>query len=64
MAGDTAWGIHAGKTGDAATLFLKKNVVALPLGRRDPSSRVVDSSTYRPGSGDGLGSWRRLQWKV
>lgn len=25
----TVWGIHAGKTGDAETLFLKKNVVAL-----------------------------------
>lgn len=25
----TVWGIHAGKTGDAETLFLKKNVIAL-----------------------------------
>ncbi len=25
----TVWGIHAGRTGDAETLFLKKNVVAL-----------------------------------
>lgn len=25
----TVWGIHAGRTGDAETLFLKKNVIAL-----------------------------------
>ena len=25
----TLWGIHAGRTGDADTLFLKKNVIAL-----------------------------------
>jgi len=25
----TVWGIHAGRTGDADTLFLKENVVAL-----------------------------------
>ena len=25
----TLWGIHAGRTGDAETLFLKKNFVAL-----------------------------------
>lgn len=27
------WGIHAGKTGDADTRFLKKHCVALPLKR-------------------------------
>ena len=25
----TVWGIHAGRTGEADTLFLKKNVVAI-----------------------------------
>jgi restriction system protein len=25
----TVWGIHAGRTGDAYNLFMKKNVVAL-----------------------------------
>jgi restriction system protein len=25
----TVWGIHAGRTGDAYTLFLKKNVIAI-----------------------------------
>lgn len=29
MAEETVWGIHAGKTGDAETLFLKKSVVAI-----------------------------------
>ena len=29
MSEQTFWGIHAGKTGDADTLFLKKNFVAV-----------------------------------
>ncbi|MEP6934599.1 MAG: hypothetical protein ABI988_11730 [Nitrospirota bacterium] len=31
----TLWGIHAGKTGDADTLFLKKNCVAVGWLRMD-----------------------------
>jgi restriction system protein len=29
MSENTVWGIHAGRTGDADSLFLKKNFVAL-----------------------------------
>ena len=29
MSSQTLWGIHAGRTGDAHSLFLKKDVVAL-----------------------------------
>ena len=31
----TVWGIHAGRTGDADSLFLKKNVIALGAGMAD-----------------------------
>jgi restriction system protein len=29
MSSQTIWGIHAGKTGDAHSLFLNKNIVAI-----------------------------------
>ncbi len=38
----TVWGIHAGKTGDAETLFLKKNFVALGW------EKLGNPSTYKP----------------
>jgi restriction system protein len=38
----TIWGIHAGATGDAHTLFLKKKVVALGW------NKVGDLSTLAP----------------
>ena len=38
----TLWGIHAGKTGDAETLFLKKNYIALGW------SQMGDLSTLKP----------------
>jgi restriction system protein len=44
----TVWGIHAGKTGDAETLFFKKNVVALgweKLG--DPSTIKSDRESFK-----------------
>ncbi len=31
MSEKTVWGIHAGKTGDADSLFIKKNIVALRI---------------------------------
>lgn len=42
----TIWGIHAGKTGDADTLFLEHNVIALGW----------DQVTYLFGSADPLGA--------
>lgn len=43
MADQKVWGIHARKTGDADTLFLEKNVVALGWKRiPDPSKLPAD----------------------
>lgn len=44
----TVWGIHAGRTGDAYTLFMKKNVIAIgweKLG--DPSLIKPDRETFK-----------------
>jgi hypothetical protein len=49
------WGIHAGKTGDADRLFLKKYCVAVNqlwlAGRKLASQR---SGSYAPGHGERL----------
>jgi len=42
------WGIHAGKTGDAETLFLKKNVVALGWDKfGDPSAIKPERELFK-----------------
>lgn len=49
----TIWGIHAGKTGDAASLFLKKNCVALgwqAIG--DLKSLNPDREAFKPAVAD------------
>lgn len=44
----TVWGIHAGKTGDAETLFLKKNVIALGWDRMgDLSTIKADREAFK-----------------
>lgn len=44
----TVWGIHAGKTGDAYTLFLKKNVVAIGWDKiGDPSAIKADRESFK-----------------
>jgi len=37
----TVWGIHGGKTGDADTLFLKKNVIALGWSEAGDLSKCI-----------------------
>ena len=39
------WGIHAGKTGDADSLFLKKNCIAVGW------AKMGDLSTLKPDRG-------------
>jgi len=36
----TIWGIHAGKTGDANTLFLEKNLVAVGWAKVGDLSKI------------------------
>lgn len=44
----TVWGIHAGRTGDAYTLFLKKNVVAIGWDKiGDPSAIKPDRESFK-----------------
>lgn len=44
----TVWGIHAGKTGDAETLFFKKNVVALGWDKLgDPSGIKPERESFK-----------------
>jgi restriction system protein len=44
----TVWGIHAGRTGDAYTLFLKKNVVAIGWDKiGDPSVIKPDREAFK-----------------
>src|SRR6266540_1151725 len=44
----TIWGIHAGRTGDAHTLFLKKNVVALGWDKLgDLSKLIAERDAYK-----------------
>lgn len=44
----TVWGIHAGRTGDADTLFLKKNVVAIGWGAiGDLSKLKADRDAFK-----------------
>ena len=62
MGSQTIWGIHAGKTGDAHSLFLKSNVVALgftamgdlsaiPANREDFKAAVAAAyPTKKPGA--------------
>lgn len=39
----TVWGIHAGKTGDAESLFLNKNVIAIGWDKVDDLSKLKDN---------------------
>ncbi len=44
----TLWGIHAGKTGDAHTLFLKKKVVAIGWSKMpDLSTLNTDRDAFK-----------------
>ncbi len=43
----TIWGIHAGRTGDADALFLKKNVVALGWSEMGDLSRYKDREAFK-----------------
>ncbi len=44
----TVWGIHAGRTGDAYTLFLKKNVIAIGWDKiGDPSAIRPDREAFK-----------------
>jgi restriction system protein len=43
----TVWGIHAGRTGDADTLFLKKNVVALGWSNAGDLSLLRDREAFK-----------------
>jgi restriction system protein len=44
----TVWGIHAGRTGDADTLFLKKNVVAIGWDKLgDPSKIKPERDSFK-----------------
>jgi restriction system protein len=44
----TVWGIHAGRTGDAYTLFLKKNVIAIGWDKiGDPSAIKPDREAFK-----------------
>lgn len=44
----TVWGIHAGRTGDAYTLFLKKNVIAIGWDKiGDPSAIKPDRESFK-----------------
>lgn len=44
----TVWGIHAGRTGDAYALFLKKNVVAIGWDKiGDPSAIKSDRESFK-----------------
>jgi restriction system protein len=53
MADVTIWGIHAGRTGDADTLFLKKNFIAIgwalvgDLGKLKPSREAFKAAVAR-----------------
>lgn len=39
----TVWGIHAGKTGDAESIFLKKNVIAIGWDKMEDLSKLIDN---------------------
>ena len=43
----TLWGIHAGKTGDADTLFLKKNCVALGWAKMGNLSPLKNRDSFK-----------------
>jgi hypothetical protein len=43
----TFWGIHAGKTGDAETLFEKKNVVAIGWEKMGDLSRFKTREDFK-----------------
>jgi restriction system protein len=44
----TVWGIHAGRTGDAYTLFIKKNVIAIGWDKiGDPSSIKPERESFK-----------------
>src|ERR1035441_8278098 len=43
----TLWGIHAGKTGDADTLFLKKKCVALGWAKMGNLSSLKDRDAFK-----------------
>ena len=43
----TFWGIHAGKTGDAETLFEKKNVVAIGWEKMGDLSRLKTREAFK-----------------
>jgi restriction system protein len=48
------WGIHAGRTGDADSLFLKKNCVAVGW------TKMGDLSALKPTAMPSRRGWRRL----
>ncbi len=58
MSEKTVWGIHAGKTGDADSLFIKKNFVALGwLEMKDIGKLPADREAFKQrvqGNGDGF----------
>jgi restriction system protein len=43
----TLWGIHAGKTGDADTLFLKKKYVALGWAKMGDLGSLKDRDAFK-----------------
>jgi restriction system protein len=55
MSEATIWGLHAGRTGDADALFLKKNLIAVgwsalgDLSKIEPSRGPLENAWKTPG---------------